>query len=83
MVDPWEIYLEISRFTYNGCSLVDYAVASAEMLNKIAQFTVHALTSLSNNCAISCSIITPTNHSHAQPRSKPNLVNYFLQNVLM
>ena len=24
---------------------------------------------------------TPTNHSHAQPRSTPNLVNYFLRNV--
>ena len=24
---------------------------------------------------------TPTNHSHTQPRSTPNLVNYFLRNV--
>ena len=27
--------------------------------------------------------ITPIKHSHAQPRSIPNLVNYFLQNVSM
>ena len=52
-----DIFGNFTCFTYNGCSLVDYAVASAEMFNKIAQFRVHALTSLSDHCAISCSIM--------------------------
>ena len=73
MVDPWAIYLEISRFTYNGCSLVDYAVASGEMFNKIAQFRFHALTSLSDHCAINCSImcfgikVNHTTQTHLDP----------------
>ena len=73
MVDPWMIYLEISCFTYNGCSLVDYAVVSAEMFNKIAQFRVHALMSLSDHCAISCSImcsgikVNHTTQTHPDP----------------
>ena len=32
---------------------------------------------------ISSDIITPTNHSHTQPRSIPNLARYFLRNVYM
>ena len=41
-------------FKYNGCSLVDYAVASANLLHVICNFKVHEFTSLSDHCAIVC-----------------------------
>ena len=68
-----DIFGNFTCFTYNGCGLVDYAVASAEMFNKIAQFRVHALTSLSDHCNISCSImcsgikVNHTTQTHLDP----------------
>ncbi|CAG2189584.1 unnamed protein product [Mytilus edulis] len=45
---------------YNGSSVVDYAVASANLLHVYAinSFTVHDFTTLSDHCAISCSLLT-------------------------
>ena len=51
-----DLFGEFTCFTYNGCSLIDYAVASANICNKVSQFSVHALTHLSNHCAVSCSL---------------------------
>ena len=51
-----DIFGNFTCYTYNGCSLVDYASASAHMHCKIAKFQGQNFTSLSNHCPISCSM---------------------------
>ncbi|KAK3101032.1 hypothetical protein FSP39_000386 [Pinctada imbricata] len=48
----------LTCFTYNGCSVVDYTIVSKEIYNLIGYFEVHEFSSLSNHCPISCSILT-------------------------
>ena len=59
-----DIFGNFTCYTYNGCSLVDYAAASAHMHCKIAKFQVQNFTSLSNHRLISCSLLSsfPDNH---------------------
>lgn len=45
-------------YTYNGCSTVDYAVASIDLIRTISTFKVHELTPLSDHCPISCTLLT-------------------------
>ena len=46
-------------YKYNGQSVVDYCLASPTLMNKIAQFEVHAfLPTLSDHCAISAKLET-------------------------
>ena len=60
-----DIFGNFTCFTYNGCSLADYAVASPEIFRKMTQFKVHTLIALSNHCAIICSIRCPgSNGNH-------------------
>ena len=40
-------------FTYNGASIVDYAIVGHDVLENIIYFTVHPLILLSNHCYIS------------------------------
>ena len=44
--------------TYNGCSVVDYIIVSQEFINSIGYFEVHNFTSLSNHCALSCTLFS-------------------------
>ena len=76
-----DIFGKFTCYTYNGCSLVDYAVVSAHMLCKIAKFQVHDFTSLSNHCPISCSVLSslPGDAMGAQARLFP-LPGKFLWN---
>ena len=43
--------------TYNGCSVIDYMLVSIELLDLVCYFEVNEFTSLSNHCAISCSLL--------------------------
>ncbi|CAG2188898.1 unnamed protein product [Mytilus edulis] len=47
-----------SCITYNGCSLVDYTLVSFDLLSLVGYFEIHDLTSLSNHCPISCTLLT-------------------------
>ena len=47
-----------SCITYNGCSLVDYTLVSSDLLRLVGYFEIHDLTSLSNHCPISCTLLT-------------------------
>ncbi|CAG2247131.1 unnamed protein product [Mytilus edulis] len=47
-----------SCITYNGCSLVDYTLVSFDLLSLVGYFEIHDLTSLSNHCPISCTLVT-------------------------
>ena len=47
-------------FTYNGASVVDYAIVGHDVSENIIYFTVHPLTLLSNHCYISFALKTTT-----------------------
>ena len=50
------------KFTYNGCSVVDYTIVSQELLNCISIFQVDKFTALSNHCPIVCSLCDHCNY---------------------
>ena len=54
-----DLFGKYTCFKYNGSSTVDYAVASARLLSIISNFTVHNFTTLSDHCAVSCTVLTP------------------------
>ena len=44
--------------TYNGCSVVDYSIASLDLFKSVGNFQVHDFTPISDHCPISCSLFT-------------------------
>ena len=42
---------------YNGCSVVDYTLVSANLLKSIRHFKVYDFSALSDHCPIVCSVI--------------------------
>ena len=76
--------------TYNGCSVIDYMLVSIELLDLLGYFEVNGFTSLSNHCAISCSLLmgfTSQNVTQCQLDLPPNkfiwnqeAINLYIQN---
>lgn len=52
-----DLHGKFTCFTYNGCSVVDYMLVCKDLINLICEFNVHNLTSLSNHCILSCSLL--------------------------
>ena len=50
----------LGNFTYNGASVIDYAIVGHDLLENIIYFTVHPLTLSSNHCYISFALKTST-----------------------
>lgn len=47
-----------TSINYKGCSVVDYSIASNDLLRNISTFNVHDLAPISDHCPISCSVLT-------------------------
>ena len=70
-----DLFGKYTCITWNGCSVVDYMLASVNLLNKIGYFEVHELTPLSNHCLISCSLVLgflPQNNPQCKLDPLPN-----------
>ena len=75
-----DIFGNFTCYTYNGCSLADYAAASAHMHCKIARFQAQNFTSLSNHCPISCSLLSSFADDHGAHDKLSPLPGKFLWN---
>lgn len=64
--------------TYNGCSVVDYMLASQDLLDLICTFNVHKFTALSNHRLLSCDIHTCFNTQNTNQCKLDPLPDKFL-----
>ena len=72
-----DLFGNFTCYTYNGCSLGDYAAASAHMHCKMAKFQVQNFTSLSNHCPISCYLLSSCSNDHGtHDKLSPSQVNF-------
>ena len=59
--------------TYNGCSLVDYTLVSANLLHGVGSFIVKDITTVSDHCLVNCTLLacfyskTPKNDLNPLP----------------
>ena len=73
-------------FNWNGCSVVDYCVASKELLSDVLSFQVMPLTELSNHCPIWFALKLRSNPAiplHNDTNSLDNLPKLYEWNVLL
>ena len=56
-----DLFGKCTCYTYNGCSLVDYTIASIDLLQSVQNFCVNDFTPFSNHCPITCTLNTSFN----------------------